>query len=52
MDEKKMTLRLSDALLGRIRAAAEQDHRSAHAEILTFIEAALDARERQGTNAA
>jgi hypothetical protein len=48
----RISLILPNDLYDRVKAAAEQDRRSAHAEILTFIEYALDARERKGGNAA
>jgi hypothetical protein len=52
MAETKISLRIPDPLYARVKAAAGQDRRSAHAEILTLIETALDAREGQGHHAA
>jgi hypothetical protein len=43
MDETtRFTLRVPDPLLERLRAAAERDRRSVHAEILYMLETALD----------
>jgi hypothetical protein len=43
--ETRMTVRLPDELLARLRQAAAGDRRSVHAEMLWLLEHALDARD-------
>lgn len=43
-----MTVRLPDALLARLRQAAERDRRSVHAEMLWLLERALDGVDGKG----
>jgi plasmid stability protein len=43
--ETRMTVRLPDKLLARLRQAAAHDRRSVHAEMLWLLEHALDARD-------
>ena len=44
---KQITLRLPDELHAALKAAAGQDHRSVHAQVLTYVERGL-ARTRDG----
>lgn len=39
---KQITLRLSDELHERLKAAAERDHRSLHAQMLVYAERGLE----------
>ena len=39
---KQITLRLPDELHERLKAAAEHDHRSLHAQVLVYAERGLD----------
>lgn len=48
MDETRFTLRVPDPLLERLRAAAERDRRSVHAQILHILETALDQENCNG----
>jgi predicted transcriptional regulator len=41
-----MTIRLPDDLRRRLGPAAERDHRSVNAQIVTYIERGLDADDR------
>jgi hypothetical protein len=43
--ETRMTVRLPNELLARLRQAAAHDRRSVHAEMLWLLEHALDARD-------
>ena len=47
----RISLRIPEELLARVKAAAVADRRSDNAELLVMIESALDAREaaRSGT---
>jgi hypothetical protein len=47
--ETRQTIRLPDTLLTRLRAAAERNRRSVHAQMLIFIERGLDADEGKRT---
>ena len=42
---KQITLRLPDELHERLKAAAEHDHRSLHAQVLVYAERGLDEEE-------
>jgi predicted transcriptional regulator len=44
---KQQTLRLSDELHARLKAMADADRRSMHAEILWLIEEAIAERDQQ-----
>jgi predicted transcriptional regulator len=41
-DEIKMTIRLTPEMHERLSRAAEHDHRSKHAQMITYIERCLD----------
>jgi hypothetical protein len=51
-DTTRQTIRLPDALLARLRAAAEAEHRSVHGQLLHYIERGLDDDERAAKRAA
>jgi hypothetical protein len=51
-DETRQTIRLPDRLLGRLKAAADRDHRSVHGQMLTYIERGLEQDERRDKRAA
>jgi predicted transcriptional regulator len=51
-DETRQTIRLPDTLLGRLKAAADRDHRSVHGQMLTYIERGLDQDDRREKRAA
>jgi hypothetical protein len=46
-DETRMSIRLPDELLERLRSAAKRDHRSVHAQMIAYIERGLDQAENQ-----
>ena len=46
-DETRMSIRLPDELLARLRRAAERDHRSVHAQMITYIERGLGQDESE-----
>ncbi len=46
------SLRLPAALHARIKALADRERRSLHAQILVLLEEALEAREEQASKAA
>ena len=50
--ETRQTIRLPDALLARLRAAADRDHRSVHGQMITYIERGVAADERAAKRAA
>ena len=47
-----MTIRLTPETHERLGRAAERDHRSKHAQMLTYIERCLDQDEREQRRAA
>jgi predicted transcriptional regulator len=46
-DETRMSIRLPDELLARLRAQAERERRSVHAQMLIYIEHGLGQDEGQ-----
>jgi hypothetical protein len=42
---KRFTLRLPEALLGQVRAAAKRDRRSVHGQLLWLIERGLESAD-------
>ena len=52
MNDRKLTLKVSDELAERIQAIAKREHRSAHAQMLVFLERAVaeyEAAEEAGS---
>jgi hypothetical protein len=47
--ETRQTIRLPNDLLGRLRVAAEADHRSVHSLMLHYIERGVTADERKAS---
>jgi hypothetical protein len=50
--ETRQTIRLPSKLLARLRAAADRDHRSVHAQMIVYIERGVAADERKARKAA
>ena len=48
MDETRLTVRLPKKLHGRIKALADEDHRSLNAELVWLLEAAVEYEESGG----
>ena len=44
---KQITLRLPDELHAQLKAIAEQEHRSMHAQVLTYVERGLARAEHE-----
>jgi predicted transcriptional regulator len=45
-NETRMTVRLPDDIHARLRAQAEHDRRSLHAQLLVYVERGLDQDEK------